>query len=173
MRLMVFATLVLLCLPVICSAQVYSDWTTPTGEWDKGYSLGGTLGMPLVAGIDLAKQFDPRFSGGIGIGFVPDLTALGGQIRFNILSPSADRTVPFVAVGLTQYWLEERKENTDAVAFHTLAGAHHLFGTTFGVSLFLGYTVTLTDSDRPNVDVWGVTDDMSKLFLGIEARYYF
>ena len=163
----------LISLTGICSAQTYSDWSVTGSSWDKRLSVGLQLGLPLVAGVDISAQFSPRLSAGLGFGFVPDLVVLGGQLRMNVLEPGPDKIVPFVGAGLNQYWLEDGKENSDAVALDLLAGGQRMFGSNYSLGMFLGYTRTLSKSTNSHVEVWGVNDDMSKLFLGVEGRYYF
>jgi hypothetical protein len=159
----------------VCSAQTYSDWSVTGSGWDKHYSIGLQLGSPLVAGVDICGQVSQRLSASLGFGFVPDLITLGGQLRMNILEPGPDKINPFVGGGLNQYWLEGDRENRDAVAFHLLAGAQRMFGSEYGIGMYLACIGTLTKRDKPHVTVWGVSDDMSrpKLFLCIEGRYYF
>jgi len=175
MRVLVTVVTVALLIGLtgVCSAQGYSDWNVTGGTWDKGYSVGFQLGLPLVAGVDLSGQFSQRLSASLGFGFVPDLITLGGQLRMNILEPGPDKIVPVVGVGLNQYWLEKDGENSDAVAVHLLAGGQRMFGSNYALGMYLGYVRTLTESTASHIKVWGVNDDMSKLFLGIEARYYF
>jgi len=155
------------------SAQTYSDWSVTGTGWDKSYSVGIQLGLPLVSGVDISGHFSPRLVGSLGFGFIPGLISLGGQIRMNVLEPGPDKIVPFVGAGLNQYWLEEHERNADGVAFHVLVGGERLFGPDYGLGVFVGFTATLSKSTDPHVEVWGVNDDMSKLFLGLEGRYYF
>lgn len=169
----VTAVALLISLPGICSGQEYSDWQVPGGDWEKRYSLGFQLGVPLVAGVDISGQLNERVSAGLGFGFVPDLITLGGQLRVNILEVAPERTVPVVGFGINQYWLEDKKKTAEAVAVHVLMGVQRLFGPEFGIGVYLGYIKTLTDSDEPDIKIWGVNNDMSDLFLGIEGRYYF
>jgi hypothetical protein len=163
----------LISLAGVCSAQQYSDWSVSGGGWDKSYSVGLQLGLPLVTGIDISGQFSPRLSASLGFGFVPDLITIGGQLRMNILEPGPDKIVPVVGVGLNQYWLTKDNENSDAVAFHLLVGGQRMFGSNYALGMYLGYVRTLSESTDPHIKVWGVNDDMSKLFLGVEGRYYF
>ncbi len=175
MRVLTAAALLVaaLSLPILAAAQDYSDWQVMGGDWDKSYSVGFQLGIPLVAGVDIAKQFSPRLSVGLGFGFVPDLIALGGQMRINILQPAPEKMIPIIGLGLNQYWLEEDQETAEAVALHVFGGVERLFGSEFGLGMFLGYTRTLTDTDNPDIKVWGVNDDMSDLYLSVAGRYYF
>ncbi|MCX5801465.1 MAG: hypothetical protein NTX17_08775 [Candidatus Eisenbacteria bacterium] len=175
MRVLVIAIVVasLTSLAAVCSAQDYSDWSVTGSGGDKNYSIGFQLGLPLVAGVDISGQLNQRFSVSLGFGFVPDLIALGGQLRMNVLEPGPDKIVPIVGVGLNQYWLEDDGENTDAVAAHLLVGGQRMFGSNYALGLHLGYIATLSESTASHVSVWGVNDDMSKLFLGVEGRYFF
>jgi hypothetical protein len=175
MRALTAAVLIaaLLALPGISIAQDYSGWQVMGGDWEKSYSVGFQLGIPLVAGVDIAKQFSQRVSVGLGFGFVPDLIALGGQLKINVLAPSAEKVVPVVGFGLNQYWLEDKDDSTEPVALHVMGGVERLFGSEFGLGMYLGYMKTLTDSERPKIKVWGVNDDMSDLFLCVAGRYYF
>ncbi|UCF77857.1 MAG: hypothetical protein JSW03_07010 [Candidatus Eiseniibacteriota bacterium] len=164
---------VLLGLPGLSVAQDYSGWQVMGADWEKSYSVGFQLGIPLVAGVDIARQFNERVSVGLGFGFVPDLIALGGHLRVNILSPAAEKTIPVLGFGINQYWLEDRNETTEPVALHVVCGAERLFGPEFGLGLYLGYMRTLTDTENRRIKVWGVNDDMSDLFLSVSGRYYF
>jgi hypothetical protein len=163
----------LISLAGVCSAQQYSDWSVSGSSWDKSYSVGLQLGLPLVTGVDISGQFSQRLSASLGFGFVPDLITIGGQLRLNILEPGSDKIVPVVGVGLNQYWLEKDNENNDAVAFHLFVGGQRMFGSNYALGMYLGYIWTLSESTDPHIKVWGVNDDMSKLFLGVEGRYYF
>jgi hypothetical protein len=175
MRVLVIAIVIasLTGLAGVCSAQDYSDWSVTGSSWDKNYSIGFQLGLPLVAGVDISGQLNQRLSASLGFGFVPDLVTLGGQLRMSILEPGPDKLVPIVGVGLNQYWLEDDGENTDAVAAHLLIGGQRMFGSSYALGLYLGYIRTLTESTASRVKVWGVNDDMSTLFLGVEGRYFF
>lgn len=165
--------IVLLGFPGFSTAQDYSDWQVMGGDWEKSYSVGFQLGIPLVAGVDIAGQFSQRVSVGLGFGFVPDLIALGGQLRINILEPAPEKMVPLVGLGVNQYWLEDNEDTAEAVAMHVFTGVERLFGSEFGLGMYLGYTRTLTDTDNPDIKVWGVSDDMSDLYLSVAGRYYF
>jgi len=151
----------------------YSDWSVGGGSWDKSYSIGLQLGLPLVTGVDISGQFSPRLSASLGFGFVPDLITLGGQLRMNILQPAPEKIVPVVGIGLSQYWLEEDGNNNDTVALHLLAGGQRMFGSSYSLGLYLGYIKSLSEGNDHDISVWGVNGDMSKLFVGIEGRYYF
>jgi hypothetical protein len=104
---------------------------------------------------------------------VPDLITIGGQLRMNILQAGPDKIIPLVGVGLNQYWLEKGDKNSDAVAVHLLAGGQRMFGSNYALGMYLVYIRTLSESTDSHIKVWGVNDDMSKLFLGVEGRYYF
>ena len=173
----VLATLVMVALLIslagVCSAQQYSDWSVTGSSWDKSYSVGFQLGLPLVAGVDISGQFSQRLSASLGFGFVPDLITIGGQLRMNILEAGPDKIIPLVGVGLNQYWLEKDNKNSDAVAAHLLVGGQRMFGSNYALGMYLVYVRTLSERADPHIKVWGVNDDMSRLFLGVEGRYYF
>jgi len=172
----VFATLLttvfLISLATASSAQ-YSDWSVGGSSWDKSYSIGLQLGLPLVTGVDISGQYSKRLSASLGFGYVPDLITLGGQLRMNILEPAPEKIVPVVGIGLNQYWLEEDGNNNDTVALHLLVGGQRMFGGNYSLGMYLGYIWALSEGNNSNVSVWGVNGDMSKLFLGIEGRYHF
>ncbi|KPJ61258.1 MAG: hypothetical protein AMJ46_02880 [Latescibacteria bacterium DG_63] len=170
----VFVALALILgVPGLSAAQEYSGWEVMGGNWEKSYSVGFQLGTPLVAGVDIGRQFNQRVSVGLGFGFVPDLITFGSQLRVNILEPAAEKVVPVVGLGVNQYWLEDGRETTEPVAMHLFAGAERLFGSAFSLGIHLGYILTLTDSDNPRIKVWGISDDMSDLFLSVVGRYHF
>lgn len=89
MRVLAFLAAIasVICLAGFCSAQTYSDWSVSGSSWDKGYSVGLQLGLPLVAGVDISGHFTPRLVASLGFGFIPGLITLGGQVRLNILKP--------------------------------------------------------------------------------------
>jgi hypothetical protein len=129
--------------------------------------------MPYVLGVDVASHFSSMMSAGLGLGFVPDLFTFGGQFRVNFLAPGPDKTIPVAAAGINQYWIEDAGKNTDAVAVNILVGAEHFFGSTLSLGMHIGYIKTITESSDNRVKVWGINDEMSKLFLGVSGRYYF
>ncbi len=169
---LVTAIVLLVAVHGVCFAQQYQDWSVGAA-WDKAFSFGVQLGLPYVAGVDVASQFSPRMSAGLGFGFVPDLVTFGGQFRLYILEPGVDKTVPNVTAGLNQYWIEDRGKNTDAVAVNVSLGAEHFFGDDLSLGMHIGYIATITESSDNKVKVWGINDDMSKLFFGLGGRYYF
>lgn len=170
---LVMAAALIMALSCACYAQTYEDWSVSQSSPSRSFSAGLQLGMPYVLGVDVASHFNSWMSAGLGFGFVPDLITFGGQFRLNVLEPGADKTIPIAAAGINQYWIEDAGKNTEAVAVNFLVGIEHFFGTTTSLGMHIGYTKTLTESEDNTVKVWGVNDDMSKLFLGVSGRYYF
>lgn len=156
-----------------CYGQDYEDWSVAQTSPDRSFSMGVHLGMPYVVGVDVASHFNCWMSAGLGFGFVPDLITFGGQFRLNMLEPGPDKTVPIASAGINQYWIDDDGKSTDAIAVNVLVGLEHFFGSSTSLGMHIGYIKTLTESDDNRVKVWGVNDDMSKLFLGIAGRYYF
>ncbi len=170
----VMAAVLVMAVSCACHAQTYEDWSaTPQTASSRSFSTGVQLGMPYVLGVDVASHFNSRMSAGLGFGFVPDLVTFGGQFRLSMMEPGADKTVPFASAGINQYWIEDAGKNTEAVAVNFLVGVDHFFGSSTSLGMHIGYINTLTKSDDNRVKVWGVNDDMSKLFLGVSGRYYF
>jgi len=170
---LVMAAALVVALSCACYAQNYEDWSVAQTSPQRSFSLGMQLGLPYVLGVDVASHFSSRMSAGLGFGFVPDLITFGGQVRFNIVEPGADKTVPVVSAGLNQYWIEDAGKNTEPVAVNFTAGVDHFFGSNMSLGMYIGYIKTLSGSDDNRVKVWGVNDDMSKLCLGLTGRYYF
>jgi hypothetical protein len=171
-KIVLSVTVLLLMVSGPCFAQQYQDWAVG-GGWNKSFSMGFNLAMPYVAGVDISSQFSPRISVGLGFGYVPDLVTFGGQARFNILDPAADKTIPVAGAGINQYWIEDGGKSTEAVAINVLFGAEHFFGSELSLGMHIGYITTITESSDNSIKVWGINDDMSKLFFGITGRYYF
>jgi len=171
---LVMAAALVMVVSCACYAQSYEDWSVsqPTTQ-SRSFSAGVHLGMPYVLGMDVASHLSPRMSAGLGFGFVPDLVTFGGQFRVSMMEPGADKTIPIASAGINQYWIEDAGKNTEAVAVNFLVGIEHFFASSTSLGMHIGYIKTLTDSDDNTVKVWGINDDMSKLFLGVVGRYYF
>ncbi len=171
---LVMAAALVMAVSCACYAQSYEDWSvSQPSTSNRSFSAGAQLGMPYILGVDVASHFSSRMSAGLGFGFVPDLVTFGGQFRLSMMEPGADKTIPVASAGINQYWIEHAGRNTDAVAVNFLVGIEHFFGSSTSLGMHVGYIRTLTGSDDNSVKVWGVNDDMSKLFLGVGGRYYF
>ena len=170
---LVVAAVLIMAVSCACYAQNYEDWSVAQTSPERSFSMGVQLGLPYVLGVDVASHFNSRMSAGLGFGFVPDLITFGGQFRLSILEPGPDKTIPVASAGINQYWIDDEGKNTDAIAVNVTVGFEHFFGSSTSLGMHLGYINTITDSDDNSVKVWGINDDMSKLFLGVAGRYYF
>ena len=171
---LVMVAVLVMAVSCACYAQNYEDWSVAqTSPPQRSFSVGAQLGLPYVLGVDVASHFNSRMSAGLGFGFVPDLITFGGQFRLNLLEPGPDKTIPIAAAGINQYWIDDAGKSTDTIAINFLAGFEHFFGSSTSLGMHIGYIKTITGSDDNSVKVWGINDDMSKLFLGVAGRYYF
>jgi len=170
---LVMVAALVIVLSCACYAQNYEDWSVAQTSPKRAFSMGVQLGMPYVLGVDVASHFTSRMSVGLGLGYVPDLITIGGQFRLNLMEPGPDKTIPVVGAGINQYWIEDADRNIEPVAIDVLAGVDHFFGSNMSLGMYVGYLKSLTETEVHNVKVWGINNNVSKLFLGITGRYYF
>jgi len=145
---------------------------TATHAWPGRASIGVEAGLPLVTALEASYHVRPKWQLGLEFGRVSGLTVVGAEARW-LMRGESQGFVPSIVVGAEQYFLEDGGYDATPAGIHAALGLDYYFRQPVSVGVELGAMKTFGSSNGDRVEVFSITNDVSKATFNVGARYHF